>query len=248
MTRALIADDEAPLRSYLRRQLHGAWPELEIIAEAADGAQALQAIDTLSPEVCFLDIQMPVLSGLEVARRMRQVCHVVFVTAFDQYALAAFDAAAVDYLLKPVSDERLRASVERIKRALSGPAPDLSVVLEKLTEAWRPPPSHLQWIQVAQRDDIVLLSVDEIDCFLATDKYTLALRANQESVLRTPLKELEATLDPAKFWRVHRNAIVRVGAIERVRSDLRGNLSLELKGSGRKVAVGRSQAHRFRQM
>ena len=248
MSTALIADDEAPLRAYLRRHLESVWPELQIVAEVANGARALEAIRVHRPDVCFLDIQMPVMNGLDVARQTRQACHVVFVTAFDQYAIEAFDAAALDYLLKPVSAERLAATVERVKRALPGPTPDLGKLLEKISGAWRPTPTYLHWLQVSQRDEIVLLAVDEVDCFLAADKYTLAVRGEAESVLRMPLKELEASLDPDKFWRVHRNAIVRVAAIDRARSDLRGNLELELKHSQRRVSVGRSHAHRFRQM
>ncbi|MFN0316667.1 MAG: LytR/AlgR family response regulator transcription factor [Burkholderiales bacterium] len=248
MTTAIIADDEAPLRQFLRRQLSVVWPELGIVAEAVNGSEALNAINTHRPDVAFLDIQMPGLSGLEVARRAAKPLHIVFVTAYDEYAIQAFDAAAIDYLLKPVSAERLAGAAGRVKAALEKPVPDLKGFLDQLTAKLRPRPAFLQWLQVSQRDELVLLSVDEVDCFMAADKYTLALNAEKESVLRVPLKELEASLDPEKFWRVHRNAIVRVAAIARVKNDLRGNHVIELKHAKRTVAVGRSYAHRFRQM
>jgi len=248
MTTAIIADDETPLRQFLRRQLATAWPELEIVAEAVNGDEALDAIDAHAPDVAFLDIQMPAMTGLDVARRAAKPCHIVFVTAHDEYAIQAFETAALDYLLKPVNAERLARAVERLKLALTRPAPDLKALLEKLSDNLRPRPSFLQWLQVSQKSELVLLAVEEVDCFLASDKYTLAMGADKEWVLRKPLKELEASLDPERFWRVHRNAIVRVAAIARVKNDLRGNHVLELRHGGRTVAVGRSYAHLFRQM
>lgn len=248
MTTALIADDEAPLRQFLRRQLATAWPDLQIVAEAVNGMEALEAIDAHKPDVAFLDIRMPAMTGLDVARRAARPCHVVFVTAHDEYAIQAFEAAALDYLLKPVKAERLQRAVERLKLAVAHPAPDLGALLEKLSESLRPKPGFLQWLQVSRNNELILLATEEVDCFLASDKYTLALVADRECVLRRPLKDLEASLDPEKFWRVHRNAIVRVAAIARVKNDLRGNHVLELRHGGRTVAVGRSYAHRFRQM
>ncbi|MBI3530456.1 MAG: response regulator transcription factor [Betaproteobacteria bacterium] len=248
MPTAIIADDEAPLRQFLRRQLATAWPELEIVAEAANGGEALDAIDAHRPDIAFLDIRMPVMSGLEVARRAAKPCHIVFVTAHDEYAIQAFEAAALDYLLKPVNAERLARAVERLKSASATPPPDLTDLLAKLSDALRARPGFLQWLQVSQNNELVLLSVEEVDCFFASDKYTLALCADKEWVLRKPLKELETSLDPERFWRIHRNAIVRVAAIARVKNDIRGNHVLELRQGGRTVAVGRSYAHRFRQM
>jgi len=248
MPTAIIADDEAPLRQFLRRQLATAWPELDIVAEAADGGEALDAIDAHRPDVAFLDIRMPVMSGLEVARRAVKPCHVVFVTAHDEYAIQAFETAALDYLLKPVTTPRLARAVERLKSAATKPPPDLTDLLAKLSSALRAQPGFLQWLQVSQNNELVLLSVEEVDCFLASDKYTLALCGDKEWVLRKPLKELEASLDPERFWRIHRGAIVRVAAVARVKNDVHSHQVLELRNSGRTVAVGRSYTHRFRQM
>jgi DNA-binding LytR/AlgR family response regulator len=248
MTTAIIADDEAPLREFLRRQLGEAWPDLKIVAEAAHGGEALDAMDALKPDVAFLDIQMPVMTGLEAARRTVAPCRIIFVTAHDEYAIQAFDAAALDYLLKPVNAQRLALAVQRLKTAITQPLPDLKALLAALPASLSAKADYLQWLQVSQRDDIVLLNTEEVDCFMAADKYTLALHGDKESVLRMPLKDLEAALDPGKFWRVHRNAIVRVAAIARVTNDSQGNHVLDIKNSSRRVAVGRSYAFRFRKM
>jgi DNA-binding LytR/AlgR family response regulator len=248
MSTALIADDEAPLRQYLRRELAAAWPDLEIVAEASHGGEALDALDARRPDIAFLDIQMPVMTGLEVARRASRPVHIVFVTAHDEYAIQAFETAAMDYLLKPVRADRLARTVERIKAALDKPAPDIKDILGKLADTLQKKPAFLQWLQVSQGNELVLQPVDEVDYFFASDKYTLAMSGSKEMVLRMSLKDLEASLDPEKFWRVHRNAIVRVAAIARVKSDLRGNHVLDLKNGKRPLAIGRSYAHRFRQM
>ncbi len=243
---ALLVDDEPELLAYLRGALSRLWPELQVL-EARDGAAALELFETHQPEVAFLDVQMPGMTGLEVARRLAGRCHVVFVTAYEQYALQAFERAAVDYLLKPVEDERLAEAVERLRARLPGPPPDLAAVLAALA-AQRPAAEHLEWLQLQDRDDLVLVAVDEVDLFQASEKYTVVLSAGKEWVIRTPLQELEAQLDPARFWRVHRNAIVRVGAVGRVSRNAGGQLVVHLRQGDRTVLVSRAYARRFKQM
>ncbi len=260
---AVLADDEPPLLAYLRRELQAAWPELAIVGEAGDGEQALAMIQALRPDLAFLDIRMPGLSGLEVAARLAQwqaarasgpgpaapCCRVVFVTAYDQYAVDAFEQAAVDYLLKPVTGERLQRTIERLRTSAAdrAPAPGLPELLE-LVRGLRAPPTYLHWLQAAQGDELTLLPAADIDLFQSSDKVTLLSNPRGEWVIRTALKELEEQLDPAQFWRVHRNAIVRVGAIERVSRDLQGQLQIRLAGRARLVAVSRAYAHRFKGM
>jgi DNA-binding LytR/AlgR family response regulator len=262
---AVIADDEPRLAAYLEKTLRTCWPELEIVGRAANGEQALQMIGALQPDVAFLDVQMPGLSGLEVAARLvaqerapdaagavGSPCRLVFVTAFDQYAIEAFESAAVDYLLKPVTAERLAKTVERLRsrapgaRAAlgAGPLGELRQLLEQLQHK----PSYLHWLQLSVRDEITLLPVAEVDVFQSSDKYTLVRNAKGEWLLRTALKDLEPQLDPQEFWRIHRGAIVRVAAIARVSRDLRGQFLLELRGNARKLVVSRPYAHLFRAM
>jgi len=245
---AIVVDDEPQLVTQLVKALAVRWPELEVVGTAGDGERALALVDALRPDVAFLDIQMPGVGGLEVARRLAGRCHVVFVTAHDRYALQAFDRAAVDYLLKPVEGERLAATVERLRPRLASPPADLAALVEKLAERLRPPGGKLQWLQVQQRQDVILVAVEEVDLFQSSEKYTLAFSGEKEWVIRMPLKELEAQLDPDRFWRVHRNAIVRVAAIERVSRDFGGQLAVRLKGSSRTVAVSRAHAARFKEM
>jgi DNA-binding LytR/AlgR family response regulator len=250
MTRvtALIADDEAPLRGLLRDRLARGWPELEIVAEAPDGIEALRLLAAHHPEVAFLDIQMPGLSGLEVAARATDPCQWVFVTAYDQYAVPAFENAAVDYLLKPVSADRLAKTVARLRARLGRAPPDFAPLLAQISQAIASPKRYLQWLNVAARDEIHLLPVAEVDYFQADDKYTTVVTREREWIIRTPLKELEASLDPDGFWRIHRNTIVRIAAVTRVTRDFQGRCLLELAGRSEPVTVSRRYAYRFKQM
>jgi len=245
---AIIVDDEPNLCALLKRHLAACWPELVITAEAHNGADALRLIDKLHPDVAFLDIRMPGMNGLELARQIGTACHIVFVTAYDQYALQAFENAALDYLLKPVSTERLNTTVARLQARISKTPPDLSPLIAQLTEQIRPKKQYLQWLQVSLHNDIELVPVDEVDYFQASDKYTLVVNRKSERVIRTSLKELEDELDPERFWRIHRNAIVRVAAIARISRDFAGRLILQLHHHEKKLSVGRSYAHLFRQM
>lgn len=246
---AILVDDEPELLAMLRRRLAEVWPDLRIVGEAGEGAAALALAAATRPDVAFLDIQMPGPSGLEVARQLGGQCHVVFVTAHDQYALTAFERAAVDYVVKPVTAERLAVTVERLKGRLTTAPPSLDELLARLaTRLPAQAPQWLQWLQVQRKRDLVLVAVEDVALFTSADKYTLAVARDGEWVIRTPLKELEAQLDPERFWRVHRSAIVRVASIDRVTRDDDGELTVHLKGVERPVAVSRAHAGRFRQM
>jgi DNA-binding LytR/AlgR family response regulator len=243
--RLLIADDEPPLRDWLRRLLAEVAPDAEIVAEAGDGDAALAQIEALRPDVAFLDIRMPGLSGLEVAARV-SACRVVFVTAYDDFAIQAFEQAAVDYLLKPVTAERLARTMARLQ---SPPAPDQSALLrELLARLDDPRPQALRWLRVGNGDTVEMLDVNSVDRFEAADKYTTVHVGTREWLIRTPLKELERQLDADAFWRVHRGTLLRVAAIKRVQRDLMGRLWAELQDGGRPVAISRRYAHLFRQM
>ncbi|MCX7173222.1 MAG: LytTR family DNA-binding domain-containing protein [Proteobacteria bacterium] len=245
---AVIADDEAPLRTFLRRRLAECWPELKIVGEAENGQEALEMITALQPDVAFLDIRMPLLSGLEVAGRLDPGLHLnlVFVTAYDEHAIQAFDNAAVDYLLKPVSLQRLAKTAERLKSMLVAEPVDLSQLLARLPAELSGKPNYLQRVQASTTDGIVMVPVDSVDYFQAADKYTLVVTGDKQWIIRKSLKELEAALDPERFWRVHRNAIVRLDAIERAVHDERGSLTLHLLGQKQPLSVGRNYLHRFK--
>ena len=246
---ALIADDEAPLRAFLRRRLSECWPALQILGEAENGQEALEMIAALQPDVAFLDIRMPLLSGLEVASRLTLPLHVVFVTAYDEYAIQAFENAAIDYLLKPVSMERLSKTASRLQTLLATGAdtpPDLGQLLALLPQELRGTPKYLRRIQVAADGGIVMVSADSVDYFQAADKYTLVVTPDKEWLIRRSLKELEAALDPERFWRVHRNAIVRLDAIERAAHDAHGSFVLHLHRRQQPLSVGRNYLHRFK--
>ena len=245
MTRAIIVDDEAVVRTHLRQQIERWWPELEVAAEANNGFQALEKIQQYQPDILFLDIQMPGMSGLEVAQQMDDVIHLVFVTAFDQYAVDAFEAAAVDYLLKPVAGERLTETIQRLKERVRTPAPDLSELLTALSEQPRQG-GYLQWIKASKGESVQMIAVDEVDYFQAADKYTLLFSHNKEWVIRTPIKTLEDQLDPELFWRIHRGTIVRTGVIREVRRQFNGQMVAVLYGYEQPLAVSRSYSHRFR--
>jgi DNA-binding LytR/AlgR family response regulator len=244
---AILVDDEPQLLARLKAALAITWPELEIVGEALHGISAMELFEARRPGVAFLDIRMPGMSGLEVARRIAAHCHVVFVTAYDEYALQAFENAAVDYLLKPVDDERLARTVARLRPRVTTAPPDVAALLDALAERLQPP-AHLEWLRVEERKDVLLVPVEAVDVFRAADKYTLAITRQQESIIRTPLKELEQQLDPTRFWRVHRNAIVRVGAIARVSRD-HGQIIVHLRyHDDRRIVVSRAYAHLFKQM
>lgn len=249
--KAIIADDEPALRQHLRERLQDLWPDLEICAVVEDGEQAFQAFTDHRPDICFLDIRMPGLSGLEVARRIAQSCHIVFVTAYDQYAVDAFEQNAIDYLLKPYTEERLQETIERLKRLRENDseATSLEAVLDKLDAVvQQSPKENLQWIRASVGDDIQMVHVDEIVYFCADAKYTSAFTKNKEYLIRTPLKELEQNLDGDRFWRIHRSCIVSVSWIDHAKRLIDGRYILFLRDLDKELSVSRAYAHLFKQM
>ncbi|MEO8347169.1 MAG: LytTR family DNA-binding domain-containing protein [Betaproteobacteria bacterium] len=250
MTRptALIAEDEPLMRERLKEKLALAWPELDIVAEAADGNAALAMFNEWRPLIAFLDIRMPGRTGLDVAAAIGDECHVVFITAYDQYALKAFDAGAVDYLLKPVESERLGATVERIRKKLASPPADLSALLAELRATIPSGVPRMKWIKAAIGRQVKLIAVGDVVYFQADTKYTRVVMASGEALIRTPLKELLAELDPEKFWQVHRGTIVNLDAVSGVlREDAERQFVL-LKNRQEKLPISRQFAHLFKQM
>ena len=245
--RALIAEDEANLCDELRETLADLWPELVICAVAADGFQALQQLDQHAPDVLFLDIQMPGMSGLEVARKASGKCHVAFVTAYDKYAVAAFEEGAVDYVMKPFSPARLATTVSRLKAKIESAPANLDNILQALA-AQAGNKEYIRWITASQGNDLRLITVEEICYFQADNKYTLVVTSEQESLIRRPIKELIDELDPNIFWQIHRGTLVNVNAIAGVSRDLGGHLRVKLKQRKETLPVSDPYVHRFKQM
>ena len=257
---ALIADDEPLLREALKRQLAQAWPELEVVAQARNGREAIRLFDAEQPDVCFLDVQMPGLSGVETARHIGRRAHLVFVTAFDQYAVQAFAQGALDYLVKPVELARLADTVARLQERLRAaqPATNTEALLQQLTEQLerlqrRTGVAPLRWIKAQVGQTLRLIAVDEIDYLRAEHKYTtVAWRGDRgepaEAIVRTPLKDLAARLDPAQFAQVHRSAVVNLRAISHVKRGDNETADIHLKGRPEILPVSRSYLHLFKQM
>lgn len=251
---AVVAEDEGTLRHELIERLGQLWPELSIVGEAADGIAALRLLDEQRPDVLFLDIQMPGASGLDVARQVNGRSHVVFVTAYDQYAVAAFDEGAVDYVLKPLQPSRLFTAIGRLKLRLAGPPAPLAAVLDQL--AARPGPAaaatgprgFLRWINASVGQTLRLITVDEVLYFQSDNKYTKVATREAEALIRKPLKELVEELDPQQFWQIHRSTLVNAAAVAGVTRDFRGRMQVKLKESADTLLVAESYAHLFRQM
>jgi DNA-binding LytR/AlgR family response regulator len=252
---AIVADDEAHLAEYLRGKLRDAWPELVIVGVAGNGVEAEALLRSETPDIAFLDIRMPGLTGIEVARRANAPLHIVFVSAYDEYAIAAFDHAAVDYLLKPVTDERLQQTVRRLKERVGADRPaDVQAALAVLARlaphaaGAGAAPERLVWIRASVADQVRLINVDDVCYFQSNDKYTSVYTAEGEALIRTPLKELGEQLDPARFWQVHRGTIVNVAHVRTTTRDVAGRVSLSLKSRPERIAVSRAYAGRFKQM
>ncbi len=245
---AVIGEDEPVLRAQLRDLLRAVWPELVIVAAAEDGLQTMRALEQHDPDVLFLDIQMPGLTGLEVARHASGRYHVVFVTAYDQYAVAAFELGAVDYVMKPLSVERLAAACGRMKKRLSSAPADLESLLEALAKRAVQAQPYLRWINASLGDDVKLITVDEICYFRSDTKYTRVVTNDGESLIRKSLKELLDELDPALFWQIHRSTVVNVNAIARVSRDFAGHVIVKLKNRKETLPVSQPFAYLFRQM
>ena len=244
---ALIAEDELLLRAELRRALTSAWPELVVCAEAGDGLEAIRLLDAHAPDILFLDIQMPGMSGLEVARLASGRSHVVFVTAYDKYAIAAFEEGAVDYLLKPFGADRLETAIARLKQRLNSTPATLDGILRALA-ANAPRKNYLRWVTLARGHELDLITVDEVCYFQADHKYTLVYTPTLESVIRKPIKDLVDELDPDLFWQIHRSTLVNVNAIAGIARDLRGHMRVRLKQRKESLSVSESFAYRFREL
>jgi len=245
---ALIAEDEPLLADELADLLKTLWPQLKIVARAADGVAALSAIDEHQPDLAFLDIHMPLLTGIEVARQVAGRCHVAFITSYDEHALEAFEAGAMDYVLKPPTAARLATTIRRLKVRLQQPPTDLRQALRNLVERAPAPPRYLQWINASRGAAVRLITVEEILYFKSDQKYTLVVTADAEALIKKTIKNLNVELDPTMFWQVHRSTIVNVHAIDSVLRDDRGNLNLRLKQRPEQLAVSEVYTHLFQQM
>ena len=247
MPSALIAEDEPMLREQLKSRLNDAWPELDPIREAANGEQALALFEEHRPDVAFLDIRMPVMSGLDVARAISGRCHVAFVTAYDEYAIAAFDEGAIDYLLKPVTADRIAKVVARVKARLALPPLDLAALIGRLAERGDIA-AHLKWIRASLGNVMQMIAVADVAYFQAEDKYTKVVTATSEALIRKPIKDLYDELDQEVFWQIHRATIVNLHAIASVERDWRDQPVITLKSRPEKLGVSRTFAHRFKAM
>jgi len=256
--RAVIADDERLMREQLRARLAEVWPELEIVAEAKNGREAVDAVAEHRPDLVFLDIRMPGMTGVEAAREIGDACHVVFITAYSEYAVEAFEQGAVDYVLKPADSERLALTVARLKKRLDARPADLGALLEKLSARLEQPAGsaepavqkgrYLQWIQASMGQQIRMIPVAEVLFFTSDEKYTRVQTETYEALIRKPIKELVDELDPEQFWQIHRSTIVNVQAIAGVTRDLRGRQLVQLKNYPQKLEVSRNYTHLFKQM
>jgi DNA-binding LytR/AlgR family response regulator len=269
---AILADDEELVRDLLKARLAQTWPELEIVAQASDGQEAIEMVAQFAPTFAFLDIRMPEKTGLQVAQIISERCHVVFLTAFDEYAVEAFERGAIDYMLKPVTIDRLQTTVERLKKRMAEQPVDLSALFAQIEAQRGMPatpitklndqstkklesigngkaaPEKLRWIQASVGRELRVISVDDVVYFEADEKYVVVHTRDAEAVIRTPLKELVDGLDEDLFWPVHRATIVNVRMIEAVEKDVLGRLSIRLRGMQRKLPVSRTHASRFKGM
>ncbi len=270
---AMIVDDEAPMRAHLRSKLNQIWPELSIIAEAQNGIVAIEEAEKLQPQIIFLDIRMPGKNGIEAAAQLAQNAILIFVTAYDEYAIQAFERGAMDYLLKPIDVERLQQTCQRLQQriaekntsqlALSNTNQDqikveqlkqehqskqVEQLLTQLMQQQIQQKEYLRWIQASVGSSLRMISTKEILFFKSDEKYTLVQTEQAEFLIRKTLKELEDELDPKEFWRIHRSTLVRVSAIAEVTRDFRGRQMLGLKGCSEKLEVSRNHTHLFQQM
>ena len=251
MTTAIIADDEDLPRKDLRRMLNELWPELQIIAECEHGADALESIHQHNPDIAFLDIRMPGMTGLDVANATKGRCHAVFTTAYDNHALEAFSAGAIDYLLKPISRERLVDAIARLKARLEVKAApsDLSSLMQELDKRLRPQNvERIRWISASVGDTIKMFPIDKILFFTSDEKYTRVVCTDDEAHVRKPLKEIIDGLDPEIFWQIHRSVVVRADAIAKAHRDELGKVTVELRGTKEVLKVSQAYAWRFKPM
>jgi DNA-binding LytR/AlgR family response regulator len=251
---ALIADDEPHLAAYLRTQLAALWPELHIVQVARNGVEAAEAIAAHRPDLAFLDIKMPGLTGLEVAQGIEGATRVVFVTAYDEFAVQAFEQEAVDYVLKPVNAQRLAKTIERVRRALATPAEpqaddaSLATVLQRLLPAAVAPRTRLRYVRASQGDLTHQIDVADVLFFRADDKYTCVQTARGEFLIRTPIAELAAQLDADEFWQVHRSTLINLKFVSGTRRDDLSRLFVRINGFEGELPVSRAYVHLFKAM
>ena len=247
---AVVADDERLMREQIADQLKAAWPELVIVGAAGNGREAVAMVQNLEPDIVFLDIRMPEMDGIQAAQALAGRAHVVFVTAFDEYAIRAFEQGAIDYLLKPADPERMALTCQRLRSRLEhSPAP-MHELLAQLSESLGGVKArgYMRWVQASVGANIRMIPTSDILFFRAEDKYTRVQTPRFEALIRKPIKELIDELDPAEFWQIHRATVVRVDAIEQVSRNLRGNQVVHVKGSDEGLEVSRSFNHLFKQM
>lgn len=259
MPTAILADDERLMRDQLKLRLAEVWPELQLLAEAKNGAEAVEAVAQHRPDVAFLDIRMPGMTGIEAAAAIGELDgkkpQLVFVTAYDQYAVEAFEKGAVDYILKPAQTDRLAATVARIQARLSSAAPDMSALIAQLKASMAAnvdqvagPPSFLKYIQATIGQQLRMIPIEDVLFFVSDEKYTRVQTPSAEALIRKPIKELIDELDPAKFWQIHRSTLVNVSKISGVVNDERGHKIVSLHGHTERLEVSRSYLHLFKQM
>jgi DNA-binding LytR/AlgR family response regulator len=249
--RAIIADDEDTLREYLRRLLAEIWPELVIVAEASNGNEALSLIRDLEPEIAFLDINMPGLTGLNVAQHIGVDCRIVFITAYNEFAVKAFELEAVDYLLKPLDKARLSKTVDRLQQQISQGAfekPDLTQLLQKLNHSLGNDVMYIRWIKASDQGKVYVIPVEDVRYFKAGEKYTSVVTHNKQWLIRKPVKELEKELDPAMFWRIHRGVIVNASCIISASRTIDGRYEMQVMDCNDTLVASRAYAHRFKHM
>ena len=249
---AVVADDERLMREQIIARLKDAWPELLIVGEASNGREAIAIVQSLEPDIVFLDISMPEVDGIQAARALAGRAHVVFVTAHDQYAISAFEQGAVDYLLKPAEPERVALTCQRLRARLKqepDPMHDLLAQLsQRLGAGGLKPRAYMRWVQASVGATLRMIPTGDILFFRAEDKYTRVQTGSFEALIRKPIKELIEELDPDEFWQIHRATVVRVDAVAQVSRNLRGNQVVQVKGSEEKLEVSRSYNHLFKQM
>jgi DNA-binding LytR/AlgR family response regulator len=263
--RAVIADDERLMREQLRARLAEAWPDLQIVAEARNGLEAVELVNQHRPDLVFLDIRMPGLTGVDAARQIAQMAvaddehlpEIVFITAYDQYAVEAFEQGVCDYVLKPAERERLQLTAQRIQQRLANrdspdavSAPPVQQMLHKLAAQLNPggAPKYLEWIQASVGQGIQLIPVADVLFFISDEKYTRVQTSTTEALIRKPIKELIDELDPAVFWQIHRSTLVNVKCIANITRDFRGRQIVAVRGHGEKLEVSRSYTHLFKGM
>jgi DNA-binding LytR/AlgR family response regulator len=269
--RAVIADDERLMREQLRARLAEVWPELQIVAEARNGLEAVDLVAQHRPDLVFLDIRMPGLTGVDAARQIAQMDvaddehlpEIVFITAYDEYAVQAFEQGVCDYVLKPAERERLQVTAQRIRARLAqrdtpdaapdntgSPTPPIQQMLHKLAAQLNPgaAPRYLDWIQASVGPGIQMIPVAEVLFFISDEKYTRVQTPSTEALIRKPIKELIDELDPAVFWQIHRSTLVNVKAIAGITRDFRGRQIVSVRGHGEKLEVSRSYTHLFKGM